>query len=63
MPRDPAEDFSHYISTAIIGGLALDAKYIQKVKNIIFKYSEQINAFIRAFMAIRDAQREYLKLA
>ena len=53
VPRDPAEDFSHYISTAIIGGLALDAKYIQKVKNIIFKYSEQLMPLsVRSWLSV-----------
>lgn len=61
--KDPAADFCEYVSTMIISGLALDDKYIQKVRNVISKYSKQINTFIRAFMAIRDAQREYLKLA
>ena len=61
--NDPAKDFCAYINQVIIGGLRLDDKYISKATNMILKYSDQINAFIRAFMAMRDAQREYLKLA
>jgi len=59
IPKDTAMDFLIYLGNS---GIERDDKYMRKVVKLIVAHSESIEAFIMAFLSIRQAQGELNKL-
>lgn len=59
VPRDIGFDFLGYIQNHPISD---DDKYMKKVTTLILSHSDQIDAFVKAFLGIRLAQSELDKL-
>jgi hypothetical protein len=59
VPRDISFDFLGYIKNHPISD---DDKYMKKVTTLILSHSDQIDAFVKAFLGIRLAQSELDKL-
>lgn len=57
--RDVARDYAAYVKKRANVG---DDKYMKRMTNLILAYSEQINAFVKAFHSVRVAQGEIDKL-
>jgi len=60
--KDPSFEFVKYVSGMMGTGMRLDDKYLRKVNTLICRYSDSIDAFIKAFLNLRIAQDELSKL-
>lgn len=59
IPRDVSYDFIRYVNKYYPSD---DDKYMRKVTALILAHSESIDAFVKAFLSIRQAQGELDKL-
>ena len=59
IPRDVSYDFIRYVNKFYPSD---DDKYMRKVTALILAHSESIDAFVKAFLSIRQAQGELDKL-
>lgn len=59
IPRDVSFDFLGYVNKVYPSD---DDKYMRKVTALILSHSESIDAFVKAFLSIRQAQGELDKL-
>lgn len=60
--QDPTYEFINFIDELIGNGMKMDDKYIKNVHNMIVRQSDSIDAFIKAFISVRQASRELKKL-
>lgn len=62
LASDPAYDFITFLDNMMADGMKMDDKYIKNVHNLIVRQSDSIDAFIKAFISVRQASRELKKL-
>ncbi len=60
--QDPTYEFITFIDKLVDDGMKMDDKYIKNVHNMIVRQSDSIDAFIKAFISVRQASRELKKL-
>lgn len=60
--KDPSFEFVKYVSGMMGGRKLVDDKYLKKVNSFIINKSDAIDAFIKAFISIRQAKAEIDKL-
>ena len=60
--RDPSFEFVKFISGLMKDGVKLEDKYLRRANTIILNNSDAIDAFIKAFMSIRQTKGELDKL-
>lgn len=62
LAQDPTYEFITFLDKMIDDGMKMDDKYMKNVHNMIVRQSDSIDAFIKAFISVRQASRELKKL-